>query len=440
METDDSTRSCIVTFREVERIFTGREANDALAEAAQKEQSPHEQLENAKVLAQLGGILKALEKAQTDAGRPDVMATPQHGPASRLQSLIASGEAADLKFETLASGALEAKFDTRDWIGWASVALAKIKGLIPHHLLRPVRATADAFPDTASVAMLGDWGTGLYGAPVIAETLKNQAHPHTLLMHLGDIYYAGTEKETQQRFISMWPMNAAQHHRALNGNHEMYSGGKAYFEKTLPAFRQDASYFAFQNAHWTLVGLDVAHKDHDIDDEQAEWLSRIVAAAGNRKVVLFSHHQLFSHFESQGRKLWEHATLGGILQSGKIFAWYWGHEHRCCIYERRDSRFNLWGRCIGHGGMPFSRKLSRDLPTAIAGNGWRWMRSAARDDGNGNLLPSAIVLDGPNLYIPEEEDAFLPNGYATLHFDGPKLVERVRDPAGAVLWENTLAT
>jgi hypothetical protein len=110
-------RPCIVTFREVQRVFTGREANEALSEAARKEPSPEEQRENTKTLAQLAGILKALQKAQDDVGRPDVMATPQHAAAARLQSLIASGEAAELKFIEHASGALEAQFDTHDWLG-----------------------------------------------------------------------------------------------------------------------------------------------------------------------------------------------------------------------------------------------------------------------------------------------------------------------------------
>ena len=77
----------------------------------------------------------------------------------------------------------------------------------------------------------------------------------------------------------------------------------------LPAFRQEGSYFACQNKHWTLVGLDVAYQDHDIDDQQVAWLKQILAKAGDRKVVLFSHHQLYSHFESRA------ASSGAIRNS-----------------------------------------------------------------------------------------------------------------------------
>ena len=85
--------------------------------------------------------------------------------------------------------------------------------------------------------------------------------------------------------------------------------GQGYFKKILPAFDQDASYFAFQNTNWTLIGLDVAHKDHqisepDFPDQQLNWLEGILAKAEKRKVIFVSHHQLYSHYESQGDKLW----------------------------------------------------------------------------------------------------------------------------------------
>ena len=74
-----------------------------------------------------------------------VLTTPQVGPASRLQSLIASGEAAKLKLEPLPTGGLEAKFDTGDWFGWATVAWAKLKNPSPHPMIRSKKAEAQPF-------------------------------------------------------------------------------------------------------------------------------------------------------------------------------------------------------------------------------------------------------------------------------------------------------
>ena len=80
-------------------------------------------------------------------------------------------------------------------------------------------------------------------------------------------------------------------------------GGEGYFKVLLPAFGQAASYFALQNDHWILVGLDSAYEDHDLAGNQVAWLEQIVQRAGDRKVVVFSHHQPYSLFDSQGPKL-----------------------------------------------------------------------------------------------------------------------------------------
>ena len=90
----------------------------------------------------------------------------------------------------------------------------------------------------------------------------------------------------------------------------------------------------------------------------------IIAQAGDRKVVLFSHHQLYSHFENTGRKAVGHPGFGEILRSERIFAWYWGHEHRCSIFEGATRISGYSGRCIGHSGMPESRDATRNLPQA----------------------------------------------------------------------------
>jgi hypothetical protein len=357
-----------------------------------------------------------------------------------LQSLIASGKAANTSFEPLPTGGEEAKFDTHDWFGWARVAWERLKHLKPHKMVRPAGGTPGPFPDVGRIAILGDWGTGLYGAPPIARSVLKDPDPFAMLLHLGDVYYSGTENEVEERFLQQWPFRSEAVNRALNSNHEMYSGGEAYFGKTLPRFNQEGSYFAFQNKCWTLVGLDVAYDDHAIDDVQVAWLEDVLAGAGTRKVILFSHHQLYSHFELQGNKLWGHPRFGAMLRSKRFFAWYWGHEHRCTIFEDRDSAFGLYARCIGHGGMPQSRKATRDLRRAseplYAKSDWR--RSPAQMN-SGNHLPSCVVLEGQNMFIPGEEDKFSPHGYAVLTLDGPRLREQVLDPVGAVIYDKVLA-
>jgi hypothetical protein len=424
----------IVTRREIERIFVQKQAESAIHETA-LQQSPMEQ---AQAMAMTGAILRELQKAEQDQGTDRVMITAKHGPASRLQSLIASGEAGDLLLQPMPAGGLEAKFDTQDWAGWATVAWAKIKNPIKEPMRKPSRV--EPLPKGGRIGVVGDWGTGMYGAPAIANAIRNDADPFAMIMHLGDTYYAGTKKEMKERFIDLWPMRSDATHRALNSNHDMYSGGKYYFEDVLPKFNQEASYFAHQNDHWTFVGLDVAYRDHDIDDDQVKWLEGILAQAGHRRVVLFSHHQLFSGYDSQGDKLWAHEGFARILRSKRIFAWYWGHEHRCAIYQEQDGASGLWGRCIGHGGMPQCRTETRDLPKAPGQDKADWRLAPARKDEHGNrIAPPFLVLEGRNPYIPGEEDDFTPHGYAVLTLDGPHLVEQVVDPEGKVIYEHQLA-
>jgi hypothetical protein len=274
--------------------------------------------------------------------------------------------------------------------------------------------------------LLGDWGTGMYGAPHIADAVRTDNDGFELLLHLGDVYYSGTLDEINGRFLALWPARSGATSRALNSNHEMFSGGEAYFTRTLPEFGQASSYFAFQNTHWTLIGLDVAYLDHDIDDEQAWWVSEVVRNAGSRKIVFFSHHQLYS-------------TVGALLRSRRVFAWYWGHEHRCTIFEEPDREFGIYGRGIDHGGMPQARDLTKGLPRAVdpryAAADWR---VCAEKTVGSNVLSRAVVLEGPNPFITGEEEKFTPHGFSVLEFDGPHLREDVRNAQGAVIYSRQL--
>lgn len=118
MPTTLSSQPVIVKRREIERLFIQKNAESAIQEAA-RESSP---LEHAQAMAMTGAILRELQKAEDEMGTDRVLVTAPHGPASRLQSLIASGEAGELFLTPMPAGGLEAKFDTQDWLGWATVA------------------------------------------------------------------------------------------------------------------------------------------------------------------------------------------------------------------------------------------------------------------------------------------------------------------------------
>jgi hypothetical protein len=358
-----------------------------------------------------------------------VMHTPQNDMAARIQSMLvqqatAKGQVGTLHpaatvatphGESFAPAVLFVKFDNDDIAGWL--------GMLPELIFKPPKAAwiepspvPEPIPDDARIAVFGDWGTGLYGAPAIAQSIVGLDRCDVVL-HVGDTYYSGEDTEVHDRLVGDWPKRPAPTvNRSLNGNHEMYSGGKGYFQALADFFHQSASCFAMQNANWILVGLDTAYNDFDLDAKQVAWLEAIVAGAGTRKLILFSHHQPFSQLDDQGPKL--QVALTNLLKGQRIHAWYWGHEHRLVIYDPHPV-WGFKGRCIGNGGFP---SLRDDLP-GVGGDIYQFIKLAPQP-----FAPSATLLDGPNFWITQAPEQFSPHGYVFLQFDGASVSEIFRVP------------
>jgi len=388
-----------------------------------------ENLERRILYARYEQLLKKIRTETRRVGSDRVMVALQDRDASRVQSELAR-QATDVR--PLHSGGLEAKFGTGlrggDWFGWLKSTLNWVDRENAHPILRASETVPAKFPDVARVAMAGDWGTGLYGAPEIAKQIRRLGK-FQLLLHLGDVYYAGTKEEVQERMLDLWPRDAGEMTRVLNSNHEMYSGGYGYFDLELPAFGQQSSYFAFQNNHWLLMFLDTAYVDHDIDADQVGWLNAVIEKGDRRKIVMFSHQQLFSRLDCQGPKLKK--ALLHLLESRMITAWYWGHEHQCVLYDPHPD-YKLVARCLGNGGIPEPRKdIVTQSETERIVDSLSWKRLAGTENS-----PSCLVLDGPNEFVEGEEHKFGPHGFMTLDFDGPVLKERVISANGAELFVN----
>jgi hypothetical protein len=358
-----------------------------------------------------------------------ILHTPQNDLGSRIQSMLLTQATAAGKFGTLepsqvintpggdsfTPAVLFVKFDNVDVIGWL--------GMVPELIFKPPKApwidpspVPETIPDDAEIAVFADWGTGLYGAPAIAQTIAG-LNRCDVVLHLGDTYYSGEQSEIHDRLVGDWPKRSAPTlNRTLNGNHEMYSGGQGYFQALGDFFHQPASCFAMQNSHWILVCLDTAYIDFDLDAQQVAWLTAIVNSAGTRKLILFSHHQPFSQLDDQGPKL--QVALAELLKQQRIHAWFWGHEHRLVLYDPHPL-WGLKGRCIGNAGFPAFRD---DLPDAH-GNIYQWLTLPALPH-----VPQARLLDGPNFWITQDPEGFSPHGYVFLQFDGDTVSETYRTP------------
>lgn len=421
-----STRRTLIDFSSLNGSLerAAERVQEAVQEAA-ADIAPADDLERARLMAAFNN---AIGKLKEENKEPGVMSSAENGLAARIQTYLVEqalqnpGVKGDIV--PVASNADEVKFDNHDVLGWLPTGLRLIFRAKPFGWRQPI-PTAEAIGDKARVALFSDWGTGLYGAPAIADSIKKEEPGFQLIMHLGDIYYSGAKREVQERFSDIFPEASGALCRALNGNHEMYSGGTAYIEAVDTRFGQKSSCVAWQNAHWLLVGLDTAYVDHNMSDDQVRWLTGLVNAAGNRKVILFSHHQPFSQLDSQGPRLRD--QLAPLLTKQRIHAWYWGHEHRCVIYDA-EPVWGLKGRCIGHGGFP----AFRDKFATPGGSTPEWKRLATAQK-NGTTVPGCEVLDGPNPFIEDRPERYSPHGYVTLEFDGAQCLEVYKDPAGKLL-------
>jgi hypothetical protein len=239
-------------------------------------------------------------------------------------------------------------------------------GSLPYRKSQNVVVT---IPDQAKIAIIGDWGTG----ESIAKNLLQQVASFTpdILLHLGDIYFAGTQNEANTNFLTICrkalgniPLYS------LCGNHDMYSGGDGYYW-LLDQIGQKSSYFCLQNDNWQLLAMDTGYNDrnpftvasnmtslYDQDGwNEADWHLGKIQQAGNRRIALFSHHQLFSPFGSVGTNTSGlpsayNPNLLANFQSvlSKVDIWFWGHEHTLALY---DEYLGLErGRCVGASAVP----------------------------------------------------------------------------------------
>ena len=425
MVSTSSTGPVLVDFRHLEPVVGGGGAEAAGTELTSSLDPADEAL--------LGTIMRNLAEA---TGEPGVLCAPNDQATALMQSALAERAAQQGQVEPLPDGAMEAKFDNRD-IGWIRELIPHIRaklGLSSRAPRPPIIDVRDTVPDECTFAVLGDWGTGLYGARPIADAVSH-AGDHDALLHLGDVYYGGTKREVQEHFLDLWtPMveaNPRSVSRACNSNHEMYSGGAAYFEMTLPAFGQRSPVFILENSYWTFVGLDSAYDEHDLDDVQVALLEKVVGGLDGKKLVLLSHHQPYSLLAGGGPKLVR--RLQHLLEARLIFAWYWGHEHLLALYDEHP-RWGLHGRCVGHSGFPYPRPVLGDAPRIELPQGHTLAAMPGTPD-----VPGAQILDGANDYLGDRRERYGPNGYVRLELDGPRLVESVMSPTGLVLHRTELA-
>jgi hypothetical protein len=263
----------------------------------------------------------------------------------------------------------------------------------------PVQMTG-ANPNTVTIAILGDWGTGDATADGIKTSLMNKNPDY--IVHVGDVYYSGTPSATSPNgdayfdageepgnLLALWPSAYAGKSFTLNSNHEMYSGANGYFYDALGvsgngvsgtpfSAQKGSSFFALQYGGWTILGLDSAYLASPFDafmtgsiggpdGVQGQWIKGLQLKPEN--TIVLTHHNGFAFDASEGSTFW--GEINGAL-NGDPYAWYWGHVHNGIAYDRPITipptstepglTTNTFARCLGHAALPYGP--STDLASA----------------------------------------------------------------------------
>lgn len=290
------------------------------------------------------------------------------------------------------------------------------------------------------VSIAGDWASGTDEAAAVAAAIAAW-DPH-FTIHLGDVYYVGDEAEVRATFLgertsfyqpTQWPRGSVGTF-ALNGNHEMYARGMAYFDVLLPRLGltsgapQRASFFCLENQHWRIIALDTGYNSvrwplleelpfapfapaNDLSRVQIKWLAETLGSNPNRALVILSHHPPYSRFE---RGYIKPARQLRPLLRGPVL-WFWGHEHRLAVYHRysRDGGIEAYGRNVGHGGMPVE------------------LHPQVMDDR------FSLAFTDTRPYPNEEHIEVGYNGYANLTFTGDSLEVVYRDLRGDAVFRES---
>lgn len=268
----------------------------------------------------------------------------------------------------------------------------------------------EKLPEDAVIGVVADWGTG---EPEALEVLRQvKAHEPHVAMHLGDIYYAGTEYEIENYFYQPWKRimesdNSKVLSLILPGNHDLYAGGAPFFN-LLKKLGQQASFFCLRNDHWQFIGLDTALNDKlggqptSLDPTEAKWVIDKINNAGKRRTILLSHHQLFSaneQFEGKSYNQNLYDQLSIILP--KVDLWLWGHEHDLVIFD--EYRGLRRGRCIGGSAFPVG---NFEMPATHANPDVRFSAQVTLSKGLAFYQHCYVIigLKGPNANVSYYED------------------------------------
>ncbi len=306
---------------------------------------------------------------------------------------------------------------------------------------------AGASPSAIKIAIFGDWGSGEADALDVRNAIM--ALKPDYLIHLGDVYYTGTPDRLKEglywgmsneadKLLKVWPTaQATGTSFTLNSNHEMYCGGRGYFDDALgsPTFahQQGKSYFLLQNDDWQIFGLDSAYDSPAtlymkgaLNAEQTSYIQK--HRDTSKKVILLTHHNAY---DTTGRaivttgkqSLWDDAktALGGTPPD----YWYWGHIHDGIIYNPlTDGNATCRSRCIGHAAVPY-------------GAPWGLTKAGSKPPFGPSDFIDTVAFAAGTPKDPALPAGQVRNGFCMITLTGNAITEEMYDSDGTQTWNSS---
>ncbi|MBX2875464.1 MAG: metallophosphoesterase [Saprospiraceae bacterium] len=249
-------------------------------------------------------------------------------------------------------------------------------------------------PSNATIAIIGDIGTGTDVAAAVLIGLLS--FKPDVILHVGDVYYSGTEHEFEHYFIGLLKSVFKDQGTevpvyTLPGNHEYFTGAIPYFEcldsnalVQSEAQRQQASFFKLvtEDRGWQFLGMDTGYHGHfmGVKGDKLEKALEALHVDSSKaympvtppdmvyvrpdevdwhhyhlnqfqgKSVLLGHHQLYSANQTVGvaqkyingkpdphdmNRIGVNTRLWQAFGQyfNKVAVWFWGHEHNLGIYQ-----------------------------------------------------------------------------------------------------------
>lgn len=238
------------------------------------------------------------------------------------------------------------------------------------------------------IVIISDWATGTPSAINLAKEI-GKLNPDYVI-HLGDVYYAGTKEEYDAHFIQPLQTHVPSAQiRFIPGNHDYYSGSRGV-QHGLSAIGQNATYFSLYNDYIQIEAGDTGYADSNafsafvpdykniaMPEAESFWHTHRlnVAKENHRKIIMLTHHPLFSH---------NHETTGftpdkktcplnlELFRQLKPFIndiqlWLWGHIHWFDVYEpyTHEGLTLQRGRTVGNGACESQTEEERGTAPVV---------------------------------------------------------------------------